>query len=172
MWMHTMHPIVVIKFKILTNVLWGVYWIKSTEIIEKYTNKAPEASRFWKLWLHFQGRDDKIMDYLPKIDEFRMKLNTLRKVEKTNNNSRDTKINENSKSKYGSTWILHKLEKINQMKKKQIFRDEFKILEGIALTSSWNRLSRQFSWISKGFRYSDFLWAQREIAVKGDFRSS
>ena len=43
---------------------------------------------------------------------------------------RDTKINENSKSKYESNWIQHKLEKIKEIKKKQIFRDKFKILEG------------------------------------------
>ena len=59
-----------------------------------------------------------------------MKLNTLRKVEKANSNLRDTKINENSKSKYESTWIQNKLEKIKVIKKQQIFRDKFKILEG------------------------------------------
>ena len=59
-----------------------------------------------------------------------IKLNKLRKVEKANSNLRDTKINENSKSKYESTWIQNKLEKINKMKKQQIFRDKFKILEG------------------------------------------
>ena len=59
-----------------------------------------------------------------------MILNTLRRIEKANSNLRDTKINENSKSKYKSTRLQHKLEKIKEMKKQQIFRDKFKMLEG------------------------------------------
>ena len=70
-----------------------------------------------------------------------MKLNTLRKVEKVNSNLSDTKINENSKSKYESAWIQNKLGKIKVIKKQQIFRDKFKILEGTLYNMETRKLT-------------------------------
>ena len=104
----------------------------------------------------FKDGKIKIIDYLAKIDEVKMKLNTLRKVEKANSNPRDTKINENLKSKNESTWIQHKLEKIKEMKKQHIFRDEFKILEGTWYNMETRKPSLKVNMIKVTLRKLDF----------------